>query len=243
MRPGTASRHPAAGQSVTGTRHIMDCQHELCLPPLDIPPPPPPPPWLDLPPLCNCDSVPEVSSINNAQEIFKNVLLVLVLSVSVIITLLTLSLLLRRRWRARQKNPSQEKIAPITQDKQLSPPLGINLPRTPQNYYSRDHRVVVDQMGQTIIIACGKSNFIGSSELHSSQVSSDIQSSCGIDIYETIDSDIYSEHYSTIRDNTSPASLYENPDAAIYNRPSPLTQDISIMTQTSADRLSRQTRH
>ena len=78
-----------------------------------------------------------------------------------------------------------------------------NLPKTPQNYYSQDHHIIVDQTGKTIVIAPGK--------VLTSQVSADIQPNYDVNIYETVDS----EEYESAGDEKA-SSLYENPDAVIY---------------------------
>ena len=88
-------------------------------------------------------------------------------------------------------------MASMTSEKQLTMSLGFpNLPKTPQNYYSQDHHVIVDQAGKTIIIVPGK-------------VSGDIQPDYDLNIYETVeDSDQYESEEKA-------SSLYENPDAVI----------------------------
>ena len=69
-------------------------------------------------------------------------------------------------------------------------------------------------MGRTLLIPSGKA----ASQLNTIRPEvGDVQPICGIDIYETIDNDIYSEHYSSHRDDKAPVPLYEDPDAAIFN--------------------------
>ena len=87
----------------------------------------------------------------------------------------------------------------MTSDKQLSMSLGLpNLPKTPQNYYSQDHQIIVDQSGKTIIIVPEK-------------VSAEFQPHYDLNIYETVDSDQYESS-----GEEKASSLYENPDAAFY---------------------------
>ena len=168
-------------------------------------PPPPPPPWLDMPPLCDCESMPQVTDIKNAGDIFQSVAVVIVLVFSVIIILITLAILLKRRWlTSLNKKKMAKKIIPMTSEKQLTMSLGFpNLPKTPQNYYSQDHHIIVDQTGKTILIA--------STKPLTSQVSGDIQPNYDLNIYETVDS----EQYESLGDEKA-SSLYENPDAVTY---------------------------
>ena len=88
-------------------------------------------------------------------------------------------------------------MASKTSEKQLTMSLGFpKLPRTPQNYYSQDHHVIVDQTGKAIIIVPGK-------------VSGDIQPHYDLNIYETVEDSEQSES------EEKASSLYENPDAVI----------------------------
>ena len=92
-----------------------------------------------------------------------------------------------------------------TSEKQLTMSMGYpNLPKTPQNYYSQEHHIVVDQRGKTVIIAPRKSL--------SSQVSADIQPNYDLNIYETVEGDQYERP-----SDEKASSLYENPDAVIYH--------------------------
>ena len=98
-----------------------------------------------------------------------------------------------------------KKMISMTSEKQLTMSMGFpNLPKTPQNYYSQDHHIIVDQTGKTIIIAPGKAS--------TSEVSADIQPIYDVNIYETVDS----EQYESAGDEKA-SSLYENPDAVIYH--------------------------
>ena len=91
-----------------------------------------------------------------------------------------------------------------TSEKQLTMSMGYpNLPKTPQNYYSQEHHIVVDQRGKTVIVAPRKSL--------SSQVSADIQPNYDLNIYETVEGDQYERP-----SDEKASSLYENPDAVTY---------------------------
>ena len=206
----------------------------LCLPPLFDLPPPPPPPWLEMPPLCdNCDSVPDVTSVNNVQDIFKTVIIIAVMSISVVISIITIVIILRRRLTSRGKNTSAENLtSSVTPDKQL-PGAGAGA----GNYYTRvtrDTQIIVDQRGRTLLLP-GQLVMAGQlGEYKADQP-----------IYETIDSDtVYSETYSDPRavfltsrghryhhQEPGPGSLYENPDASLYNPNTTLTDVSSTLYQ------------
>ena len=221
---------------------ISDCDMKseiLCPPPIFDLPPPPPPPWLDMPPLCdNCDSVPDVTSVNNVQDIFKNVIVITVMAISIIISIITITIILRRRLlHAKSKNTSAENltsVSPDVSDKQmgqlgkldLRPGVAGGHPMSPQNYYTRDHHIIVDQNGHTIIVPAmlpAKLNMTEADAVDNQP------------IYESIDSDVYSDHYSSAesrsfinrpiynRGDLVQGSLYENPDASLYNANTTLT--------------------
>ena len=181
------------------TRHTA--QHHS-MEQLYLPPPPPPPPWLDMPPLCDCESMPQVTTIKNAQDIFQSVVVVIVLLFCVVIILITIAILLKRRWfSSLNKKKMAKNMIAMTSEKQLTMSMGFpKLPKTPQNYYSQEHHIIVDQTGKTIIIAPGKA-------------SADIQPNYDLNIYETVDSE---EYESAGDEKASSSSLYENPDAVIY---------------------------
>ena len=214
-----------------------DCDAEdgdsLCLPPLFDLPPPPPPPWLEMPPLCdNCDSVPDVTSVNNVQDIFKTVIIIAVMSISVVISIITIVIILRRRLASRGKNTSAENLtSSVTPDKQVTEAVA-----GAGNYYtrvSRDTQIIVDQRGRTLLLP-GQLVMAGQrGEYKADQP-----------IYETIDSDVYSETYSDPRtvfltsrghqyhhQEPGPGSLYENPDASLYNPNTTLTDASSTVYQ------------
>ena len=216
-----------------------DCdlsENTLCLPPIFDLPPPPPPPWLDMPPLCdNCDSVPSVTSLNNVQDIFKNIIIIIVMALSLLISIITVTIILRRRYLNARKNTSAENLtSELTPEKQVGQcPGGTSGHLPPQNYYSPDHQIIVDQNGQTIIIPSTRGHmFTQKLSLMTPMTPSDQQP-----IYESIDSDVYSEHYTLTgqssdgskvilpnqnRDNIQ-VSLYENPDASLYQANTTMT--------------------
>ena len=206
-----------------------DCEageSDLCVPPLFDLPPPPPPPWLDMPPLCAaCDSVPDtVTSINNVQDIFKSVIIIAVMSISVVISIITIVIILRRRLARRSKNTSAENLTSVTPDKQVGVAGGGALAG---NYYTRatrDHQIIVDRHGRAVILPPLVA-----------ELSCEDQP-----IYESIDSEVYSDHYSDHycgpgtrgrQGHQAPVSLYENPDASLYNPSTTLTDASSTLYQ------------
>ena len=190
-----------------------DCDEDLCAPPVFDLPPPPPPPWLDMPPLCdNCDSVPGVTRTNNVQDIFKNIVIIIVMSISIIITLITLTVIIRRKYLSKNSSSAENLTSGVTPEKQLAHPG----PVSPGNYYSRDHHILVDTRGRSILIP--------SQTLHTPIVSPHHRtlqldtSDAGHHIYESIDSSVYSGYpqYHVINSGAS-SSVYENPDSSVYN--------------------------
>lgn len=227
-----------------------DDSDSLCLPPLFDLPPPPPPPWLEMPPLCdNCDSVPDVTSVNNVQDIFKTVIIIAVMSISVVISIITIVIILRRRLASRDKNTSAENLTSVTPDKQVAGAGAVA-----GNYYtrvSRDTQIIVDQRGRTLLLP---GQLVMAGQLGGCQADQPMQP-----IYETIDSDVYSEHYADPRavfltprghQEPGPVSLYENPDASLYNpnttftdASSTLYQDVDIGDVRSHHREAHPTLH
>ena len=209
-----------------------DDSESLCLPPLFDLPPPPPPPWMEMPPLCDtCDSVPDVTSVNNVQDIFKTVIIIAVMSISVVISIITIVIILRRRLASRGKNTSAENLTSVTPDKQVA---GAGAGVMAGNYYtrvSRDTQIIVDQRGRTLLLP---GQLVMAGQLAGCH-QADQQP-----IYETIDSDVYSEHYSDPRAvflatrgrlEPGPVSLYENPDASLYNPNTTFTDASSTLYQ------------
>ena len=78
---------------------FMQCDMEVCPPPIFDLPPPPPPPWMDMPPDCGrggCGNAPHVSSLNHVQEIFHSISIIIVCSLIIVITIMLAALLI---WR------------------------------------------------------------------------------------------------------------------------------------------------
>ena len=79
--------------------YMNQCDMDFCPPPLFDLPPPPPPPWMDNPPSCNGDcssGIAKVSSLNNVQEIFHSISIIVVSAFVIVLSLLFFAVLI---WR------------------------------------------------------------------------------------------------------------------------------------------------
>ena len=186
---------------------------ELEPPPVFDLPPPPPPPWLPAPPLCGeCGEVPGVTSVNTAPALFRSVLVVLVLATSLVIALVTVVLLLRRRYRGRAKlRTSAEQLTTGLAVEKCEPVESGMAAGPAQNYYTREHQLVVDQSGQTIIIPAG--TLLSRPRPVFVPAPAAVEMNTSEHKYETIDSDTYCEH-----------PIYENPDLSVYQDLAPLSR-------------------
>ena len=78
---------------------MNQCDMDFCAPPMFDLPPPPPPPWMENPPSCHgdCGSGPaDVSSINNVEEIFHSISIIVVSAFVIVLSLLFFAILI---WR------------------------------------------------------------------------------------------------------------------------------------------------
>ena len=205
---------------------MMDCEEEECGPPLFSVPPPPPPPWLEMPPLCDtCGSVPAVATVTNtAQEVFRSAVVVTVLAACLTIAALTLAVALRRRLASRAKHTSAENLT--ADSAALATAAEKQLPTVrppPQNYYSRDHRVLVDRLGRASLLGPDQPIYetIDGEDVYSEQYSEQYREQ-----YREQYSQQYSQQYSLPHpallykpQHMGVVSLYENPDGVSLYQP------------------------
>merc|ERR1712130_556120 len=185
--------------------HSLGCEDFLnCEPPplFDLPPLPLPP-MVDTAP--ECDNMPLVTSINSVQHIFHNIIIITVSSIIIIMTAILMAMFVRRRWKNLMKQlKSQNLQSPdinleIVKPTKLSKDSEIVL-KTRQNYYISDHHEVLRQNIPAIplnnhpppILIIGGVPFHIVRQLNSSSHSSNL-SDQKLPIYETIESDFYSE--------------------------------------------------
>jgi len=149
-----------------------ECDDELfCGPPIFDLPPPPRPPWLDdleggcLDSAVACDNTPIVSTINNFQDIFHSVSIIVVSSIIIVISILLAAVVF---WRRRQRlienlsncgkdAENKHKHANFNDGNymvcgQVNRPSVQNRNKTLPNHYISDHGMVVDLMGKTALV-------------------------------------------------------------------------------------------
>ena len=178
-----------------GCEDFLDCEP----PPMFDLPPPPMPPMVDTAP--ECDNMPLVTSLNNIQHIFHSIVIIVVSSFIILMAVFLIVVLLRRRW----QNLAKQFLSPdlTSQDRNLQigkPKESESVPKTLQNYYISDHGVLRQNIPvvpvhhphhpPTLII--GGVPFHIVRQLNSSSDSSSL-SDPNLPIYETIESDFYSE--------------------------------------------------
>eukprot|EP00090_Calanus_glacialis_P022212 TRINITY_DN34290_c0_g1_i1.p1 TRINITY_DN34290_c0_g1~~TRINITY_DN34290_c0_g1_i1.p1 ORF type:complete len:339 (-),score=38.93 TRINITY_DN34290_c0_g1_i1:224-1216(-) len=190
---------------------FLDCDFDtFCEPPpmFDLPPPPLPP-WLDTLPDCsnNCDNMPEVTSLNSVQDIFQVVTIIIVSSVILVLVVLLLAVLVWRRWQYLIKNVGSQELSSEDTNRQLGKENQLVkecdiIHKSKQNYYISDQKFMRTQNGHTLLASTHSNQLptllIGGvpfhivRQLNSSSDSSNL-SDQNPPIYETIESDYYSE--------------------------------------------------
>jgi len=185
--------------------HSLGCEDFLnCEPPplFDLPPPPLPP-MVDTAP--ECDNMPLVTSINSVQHIFHNIIIITVSSIIIIMSVILMAMFVRRRWKNLMKQLKSQNLQSPDMNLEIVKPTNLSkdseiVHNTRQNYYISDHHEVLRQNIPVIplnnhhppILIIGGVPFHIVRQLNSSSHSSNL-SDQKLPIYETIESDFYSE--------------------------------------------------